>query len=280
MKHMVWPIALFTVLLDGSLSSGVAATVTFDDLPLAANSFYNGADGVGQFASGGATLQNHFTDFGGGFSSWEGWSYSNKSDVTTPGFENQYSAYNVPAGGGFQSANFGVAYKFDFDPTQPDLTTGRITLPAGTSPVSLRVTNTTYGALNMRDGDPNGFSKKFGGATGNDADWFLLTILGLGANDQVIGQAPFYLADYRPAGTAQDYIVSQWTAVDLTPLAGARALEFVLSSTDNGTFGMNTPATFALDDLQFIAVPEPSSVLLASFGIGLLLLIHSRRTQP
>src|SRR5215216_6554162 len=93
--------------------NAAAATVGFDDLPLAAQSFYNGADSAGQFISGGAILQNHFTDFGGGFSSWEGWSYSNRTDVTTPGFENQYSAYQLPLGGGFQSANFAVAYKFD-----------------------------------------------------------------------------------------------------------------------------------------------------------------------
>jgi hypothetical protein len=106
-----------------------------------------------------------------------------------------------------------------------------------------------------------------------------VTILGLGAGDQVIGQVPVYLADYRPVGTAQDYIVSQWTSIDLTPLAGARALQFVMTSSDNGTFGMNNPATFALDDLQLSAVPEPSSLMLASLGIGLLSLMGRRRKK-
>ena len=69
-------------------SNAAAATVGFDDLSLAPQSFDNGADGAGQFISGGAIFQNHFTDFGGGFSSWEGWSYSNRTDVATPGFEN------------------------------------------------------------------------------------------------------------------------------------------------------------------------------------------------
>ena len=38
------------------------------------------------------------------------------------------------------------------------------------------------------------------------------------------------------------YIVNTWQTVDLTSLAGSKSLGFALSSTDNGPFGMNTPA--------------------------------------
>jgi hypothetical protein len=41
-----------------------------------------------------------------------------------------------------------------------------------------------------------------------------------------------------------------------------------MSSTDNGAFGMNTPAYFAMDS---IAVPEPSALLCSLAGLGLAL---------
>ena len=56
------------------------------------------------------------------------------------------------------------------------------------------VTNGTYAYLSMLNGDA--YAKKFGGVSGNDPDWFKLTIRkwynGILANDSVT----FYLADY------------------------------------------------------------------------------------
>ena len=60
---------------------------------------------------------------------------------------------------------------------------------------SLMVTNTTYAALSMRDGDS--FAKKFGGPSGNDPDYFRLTITGKDSGGSTIGSVEFYLADYR-----------------------------------------------------------------------------------
>ncbi|MBT3193431.1 MAG: DUF4465 domain-containing protein, partial [Verrucomicrobia bacterium] len=51
----------------------------------------------------------------------------------------------------------------------------------------------------------------------------------------------------------EDYIVGEWTWVDLTSFGPAvKSLHFSLSSSDNGAWGMNTPAYYAIDDLQFI----------------------------
>ena len=110
----------------------------------------------------------------------------------------------------------------------------------------------------MRDGDS--FAKKFGGPTGNDPDYFRLTILGRDAANNSTGSVEFYLADYRFANNSLDYIVSQWTTVDLSSLgATTTSLQFALDSTDNDpVFGMNTPAYFAIDDVAFTSVvPEP-----------------------
>ena len=117
----------------------------------------------------------------------------------------------------------------------------------------------------------SGFSKKFGGSTGNDADWFLLTITGKDAYGNITDTVDFYLADYRYENNSSDYIVDSWEYVDLGGLGAAKSLEFLLSSSDTGGYGMNTPAYFAMDTV----IPEPATVILFSLG-GLLL---SRRKK-
>ena len=243
----------FTFIVLTFTTCGFAATADFQDLTLAASSFYNN----GSFTSGGAGFNNSFTDFGGGFTGWEGFAYSNMTDTTTPGFGNQYSA--IPGHGASGSTNYAVGFVGDLTPT--------VTLPAGASPVSLDVTNTTYAYLSMLNGDQ--FAKKFGGTTGNDPDFFTLTITGMGASNNTIGQINFDLADFEFADNSKDYIVNTWTTIDLTSLAGSQSLLFTLASSDNGQFGMNTPAYFALDNVVF--TPEPGiSACVVLFMIGLL----------
>jgi hypothetical protein len=72
----------------------------------------------------------------------------------------------------------------------------------------------------------------------------------------------FYLADYR---SDEDYIINAWTWVDLTGLGAVYGLEFSLSSSDNSDYGMNTPAYFAMDNLE--TVPVPGTFLILASGI-------------
>ncbi|HEY1602385.1 MAG TPA: DUF4465 domain-containing protein [Pirellulales bacterium] len=229
-----------------------AQIVNFDDLPLAPNTFYEGADNAGQFVSDGATFNNSFTDYGGGVTSWEGWAYSDQTttlataDLSVPDYQYQFSAAAGAGSGG--SANYGIGFTNTFVLPAPI-----VQLPADSHPLSLQVTNTTYDVLSMFYGDD--FSKKFSGPVGSTpGDWFKLTITGLNAGSQPIGSVDFYLADFRSADPAKDYIVNSWQNVNLTSLYNATALSFSLSSSDNGDFGMNTPAYFAADDLSLTKV--------------------------
>ena len=103
-------------------------------------------------------------------------------------------------------------------------------------------TNTTYAALSMLDGDQ--FAKKFG-----PSDWFLLTITGEDASNNPLGSVNFYLA-------RNGSIVNTWQSVDLSSLSAAKTLEFNLTSSDTGLYGMNTPAYFAMDDLALSSTGE------------------------
>lgn len=254
MKHALTLVTFFLLV---SQTHAQTATIDFEDKSLAPNSFYNGSDLAGGFTSRGAFFNNSYN---AAFNFWGGWSYSNIKDVTTAGFGNQYAAYALPSGGGVGGAgNFGVA--FNFSPGD-----ARITLPPGSLPLSVSITNTTYAALSMKNGDA--FAKKFGGSTGNDPDFFLLTIQGRDSSDNLTGTVPFFLADYRFANNALDYIVSTWQSVDLSTLPGTTtSLTFVLASSDNGDFGMNTPSYFALDSLLVTAVPEPGTLALISITL-------------
>jgi len=97
----------------------------------------------------------------------------------------------------------------------------------------------------MKDGDA--FSKKFGGISGNDPDYFKLSIARW-VGGAVLDTFQFYLADFRFADNAQDYIIKNWTNISLFERE-MDSLSFSLSSSDNGDFGMNTPAYFCLDNL-------------------------------
>jgi hypothetical protein len=241
------------------LTSG-SVIVGFEDLPLAPESFYNGSDGAGGFTSGGAFFNNTFDP---GFVAWWGWSYSNVTDNTTPGYANQYSA--IPGNGAGGSSNYAVAFAW----LPGDAT---IELPTALFPESILVTNTTYAYLSMLHGDD--FAKKFGGLTGDDPDYFLLTITGRDAAGGAVGTVEVYLADYRFEDNASDYRLDTWTEVDLSALHGATRLSFGLESTDVGQGGMNTPAYFAVDNLRL--VPEPTMLVLIAVGAVALLRRRAR----
>ncbi|RUL87304.1 DUF4465 domain-containing protein [Tautonia sociabilis] len=282
-------LAASAILAAGPIAARADVVVDFEDLALPPNSFHNGMPdapvvGVtydGSFTSGGATFNNTWrrSQFGSfTFDSWSGWSYSNLgSTITDPGGLTEYSRfqYHSATGGGFGgSGNFGVAFGSSAIIDLPSLA-------AGAAAMSVRITNTTYAVMSMLNGDQ--FAKKFGGASGNDPDFFELTIIGfdgLGATGSIIGEVPFLLADYRFADNSLDYVVRDWRLVDLTSLLGSRSLGFRLRSSDEGVFGMNTPAYFALDELTivpFSAVPEPASILALAVGLAGVWVAASRR---
>ena len=217
---------------------------TFEDFQLSAGSYWNGMENsFGQYTTikedSIFKFENHFSraDWGYGLTkSWSGIAYSRMADDTTAGFTNQHSA--VTAAGAHGSTNYAV-YNIQGKDT--------IWLTRVSKLDSMFITNGTYPYLSMKDGDM--FAKKFGGETGNEKDWFLLTIRGLKEGEPT-DTIEFYLADYRFADNNNDYIVDEWTKVDLSVLDSVDMLEFSLSSSDTGDWGMNTPAYFCLDDLS------------------------------
>ena len=248
-KHLVFAAAL---VLGSTTYAGLS---TFDTKDTGPNNYYRPAtSGNHDWSDGSASF--NMQEFG---YSWAGFTYSDVNDTISTGYDNQYAVY----GDGLDYSDAGVyavGYVDGYNGINPTITFGSAQTVNG-----FYANNTTYAALDMINGSD--FSKKFGGASGNDEDWFMLTIEGKNAGGTSQGTVDFYLADYRFADNGQDYIVNDWAWVDLTSLEGdVSSLTFSLSSSDTGGFGMNTPSYFALDNID--AIPEPGTIglMLSSFG--------------
>ena len=220
----------------------------FEDLTINPDSYWNGADESGVFITGNTRFYN---DYNPEWFSWSGWAYSNTSDNQTPGISNQYSsitgAGNHMESGFSEGGCYGISYApwpsiMDFEDSQARSVAG------------LFVTNSTYTALSMEHGDE--FAKKFGGADGGDPDYYKLIIWGR-ANGAATDSIEFYLADFRFDDHEKDYIIKTWQWVELSSLGKVDSLLFVLTSSDMGDWGMNTPGYFCLDDLHVIPNEVP-----------------------
>jgi len=213
-------------------------TSTFETLPLDASGYWNGSDQTHGFENGNAYFQNSHdkkSDY------WQGFAYSNTTDVITTDYSNQYSAWTGSGVG--NSKQYAVFYN-----------EGKIILnnEAKTKPVTgFYVTNTTLTALTIKNGDDYGYSKPFGGETGNDPDYFQLAITGYRNKAVISDTVKIKLADYTFADNSKDYILNTWRWVDLRSLGVVDSLTFILSSTDNAVYDgvsyMNTPGYFAMD---------------------------------
>lgn len=204
----------------------------FENLLLDDESYWNGSEGTGGFQSGGAYFYNSYNaDWG----VWSGFIYSNSTDVTTGDYTNDYSA--ITGSGVNNSSNYAIAFN------NPG-----IKLDEAMSVNGFYVTNSTYAYLVMQNG--NAFSKKFGGTTGEDPDWFMFTAYGYLNGERIEDSVNFYLADFRFEDPSQDYIINSWEWVDLSSLGILDSLSFGFGSSDVGDWGINTPTYFAMDNFN------------------------------
>lgn len=219
---------------NGVAPDSTVGKIHFDRMDLGNDGYLNGSDGLGGFYSNGAFFYNRYNF---SWMSWSGFSLSNKTDTTTPGFMNQYSSF---AGSGFNKSDNYITAN-GFGPMVIELpyhTNGHLI-------EGVHLTNATYTALSMKRGD--NFAKKFGGDTGNDEDWYKVDIIGFDSKGEVTDTVEFYLADYRFSDNSMDYIVQDWTWVDLSGLGSLTRIELSLSSSDVNQNGMNTPAYVCMD---------------------------------
>lgn len=162
--------------------------------------------------------------FGGGFI------YTNKTDISTPGYTNN----SAITGTGKYGKVYLTSFVNSFTPSKivnlnPDLYKFK----------GMWVTNSTYAYLSIKDGDS--MAKKFVAG-----DWFKLTITGYTSSKAEIGSIDFYLADFRDGKSIS---INTWQWVDLSSLNNASYIEFSMASTNNNSWGMLTPSYFCIDGI-------------------------------
>ena len=207
-------------------AGAVSAEVSdFENLTISEGTYWNGSDGSGEFASGGAAFFNNYNPE---YGSWDGFAYSTGTDTTE--YEWAEGQYISSAGRGYKSRTYGVGYcsAWSDPPT--------IEFGDSWSLTGVHVTTTTYSHHSMREGDD--FAKKF-----EASDWCTLTVTGKDASGGETGAVDFFL------GNGTD-ILDGWAWLDLSGLGEVESLEFTMSSSDTGDYGMNTPSYFCLDDLN------------------------------
>jgi uncharacterized protein YegJ (DUF2314 family) len=206
----------------------------FEGLITETESYLNGSSGENSFISGEVELK---VDYNPEWDAWIGWALSNITDNENPGFINQFSA--IPGSGAESGSTYAVSYCPDGSVLYLN-TSDRTVL-------GMYITNSTYAYFSMLNGDA--FAKKFGGESGNDPDYFSLTIKGVKGNEPVQDSVTVFLADYRFEDNSEDYILDEWLWVDLAILGQTDSLLFKLHSSDTGGFGINTPTYFCIDQV-------------------------------
>ncbi len=220
----------------------------FETFTLSANSYYINTNSVDWQTTNAIFRYDWDTSFGGFWS--EGSAYTNKNDSVNGGFAN---LYNCIAGKGYNNSNFYATCQ----------NKARVVLKSPQNTVlGFYVTNTTYAWKSMKSGDS--FAKKFGGASGNDPDWFKIIVKGYQNGALKADSSTFYLADHRFSDNSQDYIVKNWQWVDVSNLGVVDSIKILMSSSDYGSFGMNTPGFFSIDNFTTSQIAGINEVALNS----------------
>lgn len=238
MKNLkfLWLFAVASVLgfssCDKNNDGPEPSVVTFESVTVPAIGYLNNESYAKE---GGVTFTNVYDAT---YATWSGFAVSSKTDKTTAGYGNQYSVYGT--GGAAGSKQFAVCYYSSF------VGASKISFASTTecNLVSVAVNNGTYGYLSMKNGDA--YAKKF-----EAGDWFKVTFSAFNAAGVSVGTVDYYLADFR---NGKSYLCENWATVDLSSLQKVNRVEVTLSSSDNGSWGMNTPAYFCVDNLKYYAM--------------------------
>lgn len=161
---------------------------------------------------------------------WYGYALSAENSSFFEGLQHQMRAVT---GSGRNSSNFAVAYP-------QGLSIEVTNNPDGDSIPGCYITNSAYAYSSMTKGD--GYAHKF-----EKGDWLKIIAKGKTASGE-IREKEFYLADMRSENQAEHFILNTWKWFDLRSLGCVKSITFNFDGSDKGSYGLNTPAYFCMDD--------------------------------
>ncbi|WP_075602826.1 DUF4465 domain-containing protein [Saccharicrinis aurantiacus] len=219
----------------------------FDELDtLSSNSFWDAPNNETSFTSG----ETSFSLVGKPdlVEEWYGFTFSNLSGARNDVNQSYFSMNSAPTE--YSSKIFAVLKQ------DPSLKSSFITFDENKEHLVKSISvNNTYGtrlALEQgtKDEEGNELSKKFGG-DGTEKDLFTLNIIGHKADGSKTEPIEFYMADYTFDAYRDNYIIRDWTTINLESLGLITKLELVLHSTDmDDEDNMRTPASICIDQIK------------------------------
>ncbi len=203
-------------------------TVDFEDVTLNSNGLNVNDSISGSITSGDLAVTCTWTSsawgtFGSGFF------VSNQTDTANAGSTNAFSC--VAQSGVNSSSNYAVFYS----------STDSIKFSSPVDMESVMLCNNAYAYVSMKNGDS--FAKKF-----EAGDYFYVTLTLYNESNTSLGTKDFYLGDFRDGKST---IVSDWTELDLSTFSGVSYIKFSFSSSDTGSWGINTPQYFCIDNISY-----------------------------
>ncbi len=206
--------------------------------------YWNGSENIhgdysSSFSMGDIQLYNTYTlsDYGYGLTeAWKGFAFSNMSNDSTVGFDNQYSAYMADPADYTAAENYAVGFQGFSD------TTTVIEFGEFIQPDEIKLANTTYAYFSMKYGeDGAGFVADSFQAANNDTFKVVVEAIDTATGEKV--NKACYLAKFTDG---DEYVVDSWETVDLTTLPVTDKLTFYVQSSD-----AMIPKYFCFDDLKY-----------------------------
>ena len=164
---------------------------------------------------------------------WYGYAMSNETSTSYATLADQFRSAVGQGHNG--SANFVLAYP---EGQYVDVTNSE----SGDVLRGVYVSNAAYTLSSILNGD--GIASAF--TTGS---WFKVIAEGFNGSAST-GSVEFYLADYRATNELDHYALDTWQWMDLRPLGNVTRVRFRLDGSDKGSYGLNTPSYFAMDDFN------------------------------
>ncbi len=204
----------------------------FETLTLPSQGYWNGSDESGLFGDNEISFYNNYnSDWG----SWSGFSFA--YDTITS--DSQYAAFADSEEGHV----FGIGYvPSDWQSGTYDNIPIVCKFTNSVEIQSVDITNNKKTADVIINGDSD-----FGDPAFSEGDYFKIVIKGF-YNGDTTGIVSFFLADYT-AGNS--YVTDTWNTVNLSSFGITDSLKFNLVSTHTGSYGMNTPAYFCIDNIKY-----------------------------
>lgn len=229
------------------LTAKAQQVVTFEELNLSPNSYWNGSDNSGNFISKYLKFYNNYND---SYQSWMGWAYSNTTDTITNAYSNMYSAAGFKGNG--ESENYAIAYMgFDwaanYDPI-PSV----IKIDKQQAPTTIHGAFLCLSTWQSKYIDDNNLFE-------NNNYWAKIEITAIETNNNQSQTKEFIIADYRFTNES-NYKMNTWTYIDLSWIGAADSLNFILKTNDSGDYGPNFPSYICIDDIG-ASVPNTISPL-------------------